>query len=102
MQEHEANSDADRGDHAVLDQAVDGEEPARREVVSARQPEHPGQHRVIDEDERDGRGRRGDHSAVVAAAVTCTPSRANAARTDHAASPLSTTLAMLKPWMNHG
>ena len=40
--------------------------------------------------------------AVVAAAVTCTPSRANAARTDQAASPLSTTLAMLKPWMNHG
>ena len=40
--------------------------------------------------------------AVVAAAVTCTPSRANDARTAHAASPLSTTLAMLKPWMNHG
>ena len=41
-------------------------------------------------------------SNVVAAAVTRTPSRANAARTDHAASPLSTTLAMLKLWMNHG
>ena len=40
--------------------------------------------------------------AVVAADVTCTPSWANAARTDHAASPLSTTFAMLKPWMNHG
>ena len=39
---------------------------------------------------------------VVAAAVTCTPSRAKAARIDHAASPLSTTLAMLKLWMNHG
>ena len=39
---------------------------------------------------------------VAAEGVTCTPSRANAARTDHAASALSTTFAMLKPWMNHG
>src|SRR4051794_26972431 len=41
-------------------------------------------------------------AAVVAEGVTCTPYRANDARTDHAVSALSTTFATLKPWMNHG
>ena len=35
-------------------------------------------------------------------ALTWTPARAKPARTDHAASPLRTTFAMLKLWMNHG
>ncbi len=103
MQEDEGDADADRGDDAVLDQAVDGEEPARRQVVAARQPQHPGEQRVVDEHEGHGRRGRGDHGRPSSRPhVTSTPSRANAARTDHAASPLSTTLAMLKLWMNHG
>ena len=51
IEEHEADADADRRDDAVLDQAVHREEPARQEVVAARQPEHPGEQRVVDEHE---------------------------------------------------
>jgi hypothetical protein len=95
VQEHEADADADRGDDAVLDQEVGGEEPARREVVLGRQPDNTGEQRVVDEHEGEGRDGRGEHGALRLAVLgdACGEEvpMTDAARAAARAVPISTT-----------
>ena len=70
VEKREGDADSDRRDAAVGDEAVEGEEPARRGIVAAREPEHAGEQAVVDRDVRD---------AAPAAAAATETSRARSA-----------------------